>query len=246
HQLNNYTILNLNPPKSGTSTFVNTATGGRITNAANQPLLTYTSPFGVVNPTIATGINALDPANNQPYVTQWSLDVQRRLPFDTVLSVGYVGNKGTHIDQTVELNAPAPSILANPNGRRPIPSFVDGFGGPVRALNRLRWLSSDGNSWYHALQVNAQKRFSKGLQLNVAYTYSKAEGEGYGRNESGGALPNSYQNPHNRAAEKTRYGFDFRHSAVISFLYELPAPGLLGQGAAKYVFGGWQVNGITV
>ena len=68
--------------------------------------LTYTSPFGIVNPTIATGINALDPANNQPYVTQWSLDVQRRLPFETVLSVGYVGNKGTHIDQTVELNLP--------------------------------------------------------------------------------------------------------------------------------------------
>ena len=246
HQLNNYTILNLNPPKSGTSTFVNTATGGRITNAANQPLLTYTSPFGVVNPTIATGINALDPANNQPYVTQWSLDVQRRLPFDTVLSVGYVGNKGTHIDQTVELNAPAPSILANPNGRRPIPSFVDGFGGPVRALNRLRWLSSDGNSWYHALQVNAQKRFSKGLQLNVAYTYSKAEGEGYGRNESGGALPNSYQNPHNRAAEKTRYGFDFRHSAVISFLYELPTIPTFRDNFGKHIFGGWQINSIIV
>jgi hypothetical protein len=71
-------------------------------------------------------------------------------------------------------------------------------------------------------------------------------GEGYGRNESGGALPNSFQNPKNRAAEKTRYGFDFRHSAVISFLYELPAPGRLNEGAAKYIFGGWQTNGIVV
>ncbi len=246
HQLNNYTILNLNPPKSGTSTFVNTSAAGRLNNAANQPVLTYTAPFGVVNPTSATGINALDPANNQPYTSQWSLDVQRRLPFDTVLSVGYVGNKGTHIDQTVELNAPAPSILPNPNARRPIPSFVDGFGGPVRALNRLRWLTSDGNSWYHALQINAQKRFSKGLQLNVAYTYSKAEGEGYGRNEGGGALPNSYQNPRNRAAEKTRYGFDFRHSAVTSFLYELPTLPAFKDNFGKHIFGGWQMNGIVV
>jgi hypothetical protein len=244
HQLNNYTILNLNPPKSGTANFANSSTGGRITNAANQPVLTYAAPFGVVSPTLATGINALDPANDQPYVSQWSLDVQRRLPFDVVLSAGYVGNKGTHIDQTVELNSPAPSILANPGGRRPIPNFIDGPGGPLRPLNRLRWLTSDGNSWYHALQVNAQKRFSKGLQMNVAYTYSKAEGEGYGRNESGGALPNSYQNPRDRAAEKTRYGFDFRHSLVTSYLYELPTLPMFKDNPGKYIFGGWQMNGI--
>jgi hypothetical protein len=246
HQLNNYTILNLNPPKSGTSNFTNSSAGGKITNAPTQPILTYASPFGTVNPTSPTGINALSPDNNQPYTSQWSLDAQRRLPFDVILSVGYVGNKGTHIDQTVELNAPTPSILPNPNSRRPIRFFVDGPVGPVRELNRLRWLTSDGNSWYNALQVNAQKRFSKGLQLNFAYTYSKALGEGYGRNESGGALPNSYQNPRNRAAEKTRYGFDFRHSAVASFLYELPTPGPLGAGVAKHIFGGWQTNGIVV
>lgn len=246
HQLNNYTILNLNPPKSGTSNFANSSTGGRITNTSTQPVLTYTAPFGVVNPTIATGINALSPDNPQPYITQWSLDVQRRLPFDTVLTIGYVGNKGTHIDQTVELNAPAPSILPNPGGRRPIPTFVDGPGGPTRNLNRLRWLTSDGNSWYHALQVNAQKRFGKGLQLGFAYTYSKALGEGYGRNEGGGAVSNSYQNPKNRAAEKTRYGFDFRHSAVINFLYELPTIPAFKDNFGKHVFGGWQMNGIVV
>ncbi|HQR31752.1 MAG TPA: TonB-dependent receptor [Blastocatellia bacterium] len=246
HQLNNYTILNLNPPKSGTSNFANSATGGKITNTSTQPVLTYVAPFGTVNPTIATGINALSPDNPQPYTAQWSLDVQRRLPFDTVLSVGYVGNKGTHIDQTVELNAPAPSILPNPGGRRPIPLFVDGVGGPTRGLNRLRWLTSDGNSWYHALQVNVQKRFSKGVQVGLAYTWSKAEGEGYGRNEGGGALPNSYQNPKNRAAEKTRYGFDYRHSAVINFLYELPTISAFKDNVGKHIFGGWQMNGIVV
>jgi hypothetical protein len=247
HQLNNYTILNLNPPKSGTSNFVQTATGGRIN--AGQTVLTYASPFGVVNPTSATGINALSPDNNQPYVTQWSLDIQRRLPFDAVLSVGYVGNKGTHIDNTVELNAPRPALSSNPtpvNSRRPIPAFADGPGGPRRTLNRLRWLTSDANSWYHGLQVNLQKRFTGGFQFNLAYTYSKAMGEGYGRNEGGGAIPNSYQNPTDRAAEKTRYGFDFRHSAVVSFLYEVPVLDAFRDNAAKYFFGGWQLNSIVV
>ena len=246
HQLNNYTILNLNPPKSGTANFTNSAAGGKITNSATQPILTFAAPFGVVSQTSATGINALDPLNNQPYVAQWSLDVQRRLPFDTVLTVGYVGNKGTHLDQTIELNAPAPSILANPGGRRPIPSFADGVGGPTRPLNRLRWLSSDGNSWYHALQVNAQKRFSAGFSMNLSYTWGRAMGEGYGRNEAGGAIPNSYQNPKDRASEKTRYGFDFQHSFVFSSLYELPTISAFKDNAGKHFFGGWQVNGIMV
>ena len=244
HQLNNFSILNLNPPKSGTSTFNNSAAGGKIANAPTQPVLTYTNPFGTQNNTRATGLNALDAKNNQPYITQWSLDVQRRLPFDTVIGVGYVGNKGTHIDNTVEFNAPTPSLV-DPNTRRIIPFFADGVGGPRRQLTRLRLLDSNANSWYHALQVNAQKRLSHGFQVNLAYTWSKALGEGYGRNESGGAIQNTYQNPRDRAAEKTRYGFDYKHNAVISFLYELPTIPAFKDSFVKHIFGGWQANGIV-
>jgi hypothetical protein len=242
HQLNNFTILNLNPPKSGTATFTPTATAGRIN--PGQPVLTYSAPFGPIDNTRETGLNMLDEKNHQPYISQWSLDIQRRLPFDAVLSVGYVGNKGTHIDNTVEFNSPEPSI--DPvSERRPIRSFIDGPGGPRRKLARLRLLDSNANSWYHALQVNAQKRLSSGFQMNFAYTYGKAMGEGYGRNEGGGATQNTYQNPRNRAAEKARYGFDFRHSAVISFLYELPVISAFKDNAAKHIFGGWQTNGIV-
>jgi hypothetical protein len=246
HQLNNYTILNLNPPKSGLNTFTQTATGGRINILANQPILTFAAPFGTVNRTTPTGLIAVNPDNFQPYTSQWSLDVQRRLPFDMTLLVGYVGNKGTHVDNTVQLNAPPPVVGGNPNDRRPIQQFVDGPGGPTRQLTSLRWLDSGGNSWYHALQVTAQKRFSRGFQMGVAYTYSKAMGEGYGRNEGGGATQNTYQNPRNRAAEKTRYGFDFRHSAITNFLYELPTMAAFRDNAGKHLFGGWQMNGIVV
>ncbi len=245
HQLNNFTILNLNPPKSGTSTFNNTASGGRIANAPTQPVLTYTNPFGTQNNTRATGLNTLDQKNNQPYITQWSLDIQRRLPFDTVIGVGYVGNKGTHIDNTVEFNAPTPAVGLDPNTRRIIPFFADGVGGPQRQLTRLRLLDSNANSWYHAMQVNVQKRLSHGLAMTFAYTWSRAMGEGYGRNEGGGATQNTYQNPRNRAAEKTRYGFDYQHNAVISFLYELPTIPAFRDNFAKHVFGGWQTNGIV-
>jgi hypothetical protein len=244
HQLNNFSILNLNPPKSGASTFNNSASGGRIANSPTQPILTYSGPFGAQNNTRATGLNALDAKNNQPYITQWSLDAQRRLPFDVVLGVGYVGNKGTHIDNTVEFNAPTPSLV-DPNTRRVIPFFADGVGGPARPLTRLRLLDSYANSWYNAMQVNAQKRLGNGLALTVAYTWSKAMGEGYGRNEGGGAAQNTYQNPRDRAAEKARYGFDYKHSAVVSFVYELPTIPAFRDGFARRIFGGWQTNGIV-
>jgi hypothetical protein len=170
------------------------------------------------------------------------------LPWQSVLDVGYVGSKGVHIDNTVEKNNPDPglsSLPTSPQERRPYQYVIDGIGGPVRPLSRIRWLDSGGNSWYHGLQVSYQKRFSRGLQASLAYTYSKSEGEGYGRNESFGFTNNgSYQDPRNRAADKGVYPFDTKHNAVISWLYELPTVPAFRQGVARQIFGGWQANGI--
>jgi hypothetical protein len=243
HQLNNYTILNLNPPLSGSSAFSNTASNGIITDS--NPL-TSANPFGVLNPGSTINANTLNPDDFQPRIHQWSFGVQRQLPWQMVLDVSYVGSKGVHLDNTVELNNPDPglsSLPTTPQQRRPYQFVIDGPGGPVRPLSRIRWLDSGANSWYHGLQVNAQKRFSHGLEANVAYTYSKSEGEGYGRNEAFGFTNNgSYQDPRNRAADKARYPFDVKHSAVISWLYELPTP--FRAGVARQVLGGWQANGI--
>ena len=246
HQLNNYTILNLNPPLSGSSAFSNTASNG-VLSAGRTPL-TSAQPFGTVNQTTPTNANALNPDDYQPRINQWSFDIQRQLPWSSVLTLGYVGNKGSHIDNTVELNNPDPglsSLPTTPQQRRPYQFLVDGPGGPIRAATRIRWLDSGANSWYHALQVNWEKRFSRGLQANFAYTFSKALGEGYGRNEGAGFVNSgSYQDPRNRAADKGRYGFDVTHNAVVSWLYELPSPLALQHGAGKAVLGGWQLNGI--
>ncbi len=124
--------------------------------------------------------------------------------------------------------------------------MIDGPGGPIRPLSRIRFLDSGGNSWYHGLQVSLQKRFSRGLQASLAYTYSKSEGEGYGRNESGTGFvtAGSYQDPRNRAADKGPYPFDVKHNAVISWLYEIPTVAAMHNGVARQIFGGWQANGI--
>ena len=245
HQLNNYTILNLNPPLSGSSSFSQSAVNGAL--PADRTPLTFAAPFGTVSPTSTINANTLNPDNFEPRYTQWSFDIQRQLPHSTVLTVGYVGSKGSHIDSPVEINDPLPGLSSLPTTaqqRRPIPFVIDGVGGPVRPLSRLRWLDAGSNSWYHGLQVNAQKRFSAGLQFNVAYTWSKSLGESYGRNEGFGGTTQTYQDPQNRAAEKGPYPFDVAHNMVASFLYEIPTLPAARHNAAKYVVGGWQFTGI--
>jgi hypothetical protein len=245
HQLNNYTILNLNPPLSGSSAFANTISNGVI--VPGSTVYNFTNPFGTPSPTSQTNANVLNTDNFQPYVTQWSFDVQRRLPWDTSLTVGYVGSKTTHLDNTVERNNPDPFIVTGPTdtiqSRRPFPFIIDN--GVRRPLSRMRFLDSGGNSWYDGLQVSLRKRYSQGLVLTFAYTYSKTLMEGYGRNESDGINSNTFQNKYNRAAEKGRVGFDNRHVAVTSFVYDVPVPSFMASGVLGALFSGWQTNGIV-
>ena len=94
------------------------------------------------------------------------------------------------------------------------------------------------------MQVSFKKELTHGFLYTLAYTYSKAEMEGYGRNEGDGILSNTYQNPRNRAAEKSRLGYDATHQAIMSFVYDLPIPQSMNKGVTKAILGGWQANGI--
>jgi hypothetical protein len=245
HQLNNYTILNLNPPLSGSSAFANTIRSGVYVPGA--PLYNFNNPFGAANPASAVSANVLNTDNFQPYVTQWTFDVQRRLPWQTTLTVGYVGNKSTHVDSTQEKDNPLPftptSSTDTIQSRRPYPFILDN--GVLRPLTRMRFLDTGANAWYQGLQVSLKKELSRGFLFTLAYTYSKAEMEGYGRNEGDGINNQNYQDPRNRAAEKGRIGFDSRHVAVMSFLYNVPMFTSWSKGIAGAALSGWQTNGIV-
>ena len=244
HQLNNYSILNLNPPLSGSSNFANNPVNGVF--QPGTTVYNFTNPFGTPSPTSLTNANVLTLDNFQPYVSQWSFDIQRRLPWEATLSIGYIGSKTTHLDNTIELNNPDPFIPTGATdtiqSRRPYPFIVDN--GVTRPLSRIRLLDSGGNSWYDGLQVSLRKRYSSGFVFTLAYTYSKTLMQGYGRNEGDGVNSNTYQNKYDRASEKGRVGFDQTHVLVSSFIYDLPAPKALSTGFAGAIFAGWQTNGI--
>jgi len=262
HQ-NNFTILNLNPPKSGSTQFdsvIDTAQSipvqgadGNTYNVTTRmfrpgsPVLSLNDPFlanasggGTVRP-----VNTLHvkPDYRDGDVWKWSFDIQRQLPQDILFQVGYVGSKGSHVaNSNRNWNSPDPSPDSDIQSRRPFPRFFD-VASPekgVQGLAVIRYLNSYGNSFYHGLQMKLDKRYSNGLAFGLAYTYSKSHGDG----EQGGNEHQRAQDPRrDRGRARGRHRFDQRHNLVGNFLYELPGANI--DSALRHVIGGWQVNGIV-
>ncbi|MGH9847839.1 MAG: carboxypeptidase regulatory-like domain-containing protein, partial [Blastocatellia bacterium] len=98
------------------------------------------------------------------------------------------------------------------------------------------------NSNYHALQVAANKRFSRGVNFQLNYAWAKAIDEG-----STSEIADNYgqQDPLNRGADRGLGDFDIRHRLTASWIYEIPAPRMQNK-VLPLVIGGWQVSGILV
>jgi hypothetical protein len=110
-----------------------------------------------------------------------------------------------------------------------------------------------GNSTYHAMQLQVNKRFAQGLSFLVSYTVSKniTDADSAGPGVSGFIGTNSFagENSYNRAAEKAVSQLDTPQSLVASFFYELPVgrgkPLLNQGGVVDRVVGGWYVSGVA-
>jgi hypothetical protein len=260
-QMNNMSILNLQPPFSGTFGFnqvtdtaqvLQYAYAGQTYNIQTRrfrpgsQILTLDNPFpGQGTAAARTNVLLFTPDNRASSVWQWSFDIQRELPLNTFMTVAYVGSKTSHIDNTISnFNAPDPAPDTDVNRRRPFQAYVSqGEGTHARLLGNIRYLDSFANGSYHGLQVAVEKRYSYGLTLGLAYTYSKALGEGYGRNDPSGDVPSLYQNPRCRRCDRLRYGFDVTHNAVLNYVYDLPAF-RNARGVTYAILGGWQTSGI--
>jgi hypothetical protein len=109
-----------------------------------------------------------------------------------------------------------------------------------------------GNSTYHAMQAQVNKRFGDGLSFLVSYTVSKnitdADSSGPGVQGFMGANAWIGQNSYNRSAEKAVSELDTPQRLVASFFYELPMGRgkrlLNSAGWADRVVGGWSVSGV--
>jgi len=261
NHLNTWTIFNLMPPKSGSLIYnavtdvaqnipVTGGTGQPVTLQTRifrpgQPILTLNDPFlqqaGVAAAPRATALNYVPPDYKHGDVWKWSFDIQRELPFSAAVTIGYVGSKGSHTGNSIgNYNQPSPSPDTNVQARRPYQQFYDPAvpARGVQTLSTIRYIDSYGENFHHGLQVKLDRRFARGLAAGFAYTYSKSHGDG----ENGGQEGVSYQDPLNRVGSRGRFRFDQRHVLVANFVWELPGRNL--KGAAGFLIGGWQSNGI--
>ncbi|MGO8792101.1 MAG: TonB-dependent receptor domain-containing protein [Terriglobia bacterium] len=181
--------LAFQPPFADVQTNEATGTGPGITLADGFPLPQ------------TEGNYAINKNYRLPYVQAWNLNLQRTVPWNVVLNIGYNGSKGTRLDI---VDAPGRTATASLSG-----VFYD-------------YEDSGAFSSYNALTASARKRLTNGISLQARYTYSHSIDDASSIGGNGGTAVVPAQNWQDLLAEKSNSSFDIRHQLTGNFLYELP------------------------
>jgi hypothetical protein len=186
-----------------------------------------------------------------PYAQQWHLTVEREILGDFFISAAYVGTKGTKLTRLTTPNL-GPNVTPNipfvTDGNPPtvVPNLFESsnrFDRPIPALGPFQIFESSASSTYHALQLEARKRYSKRYTFTAAYTWSHALDDVSDLFPIAGA-PVIAQDHKNFKLERGDANFDVRQRFVASCIWDMPfysnSTGIL----ARWL-GGWQVAAIV-
>ncbi len=206
-----------------------------------------------------------------PYLQQWGINTQWEFRPNWMIELGYVGTKGDHLLQFINLNqaldidalggfqpragVPGGGFIGNyytivndrfVNTGTPPPGcdLLDDPGecviaqelrGPLLGLDEdegANTLTSNGKSWYHALQASLQKRFTAGFMFNANYTLSRSTD--YFSDEGLFQIENDQTHPELNLGLSD---FHRRHRLILSWAWDLPFRG-------NAFVEGWQIAGI--
>jgi len=204
--------------------------GGSFTSGA------LTVPDNVTVATLAPG------RFKRGYVQFWNFTIQRKLPWDTLMTIGYVGNHLVHQLNGAYLNA---SPLGGGTSGDPLFNQFGRYGSTYQFMGYL-------DSHYNSLQISFNRHVTHGLFLQGSYTYSKVIGyiddEGWENGLAFNCTPNNLMPNGCQSLNRHTLSFDHTHVFNLAFIYNLP----FGAGqkfansnrTARAVLGGWQVNGV--
>jgi outer membrane receptor protein involved in Fe transport len=167
------------------------------------------------------------------YIQSWNLIYERQLPFALVGSVGYVATRSIHNFATIELN------VAPVGGGEAGKELVKKFGRSASTQLHSPWQTS----MYDSLQATLDRRFTGGLFLKTAYTWSKA----IGYNSDSGEGCCTFTHPSVQDRQRSVQSVDRTHIFRWAGIWELPfGPNKpwVQDGVGRTLLGGWQVNGI--
>ncbi len=203
----------------------------------------------------AVSLRGVQPDFDNPMVHKWNFIIQRELPRDMSLELGYEGNHSAH--QVMMENSDTFTNIGTTNSaitsltQQEIPAACPTCGS---VGNNLFMTTSNGWANYNAASVKLEKRYSNGLQFIASYTWSHALANfvtpltgSVGLYASGNSLPPP--NDANWASGYASASWDIRHSFTTGFNYDLP----FGRGkqfgnnmnrGLDMIVGNWHTNGI--
>jgi hypothetical protein len=172
-------------------------------------------------------------------IQQFNFNVQRELPGDVLLTVGYAGSRSIHL-LTSNSNLNVPQV-------GPTSSFLTE---PYPQYGTITGLIDNGLSTYNSLQVKAETKNNRhGLYALLAYTYSTTLDNGL--TDGLGTLTGVTYYPLalNPNEDKSYSQIDLTHNFTGSTVYDLPFGrgkrfGGGWSGWTNAILGGWQVNAI--
>jgi hypothetical protein len=175
-----------------------------------------------------------------PVSYNWNLTVERQFRQNWLVQAAYVGAHASHGKETVNLN---PSVY--------IPASNLGTD-QRRIFQGYAAINMDGqssNSSFNSLQVAVKKRLSYGVNLNLAYTYSKTIDDypnGGGNADIGSdsvsAMPWYFAN--GRVLDRGPSGSDHRQRLVVSYVWMLPRL-VRANHIVRGILGEWELSGIV-
>ncbi len=221
----------------------------RYTLVSNAPFAlqqsNYARTLGGATPAALTGGTAspdggYDTSDKVPYSWQWNATVQQAIGPNALFSLSYVGNKGTRLTSSYDINQ-----IPEQNWEQA--SFTNGTAQnafrPYSNFGQLAWWTHDGNSSYEALQALVKTRV-RNLQFLAAYTFSHSIADII-LDDSSGSLSTStrtyYPDPRlDRGNGDTNRPSNF----VANAIYNLPS--LSGEKPlVRQSLGGWELSTIV-
>src|SRR5690349_18470545 len=253
-----------NPPWT-TTVSAGSGWNGAGTTLANCPTC---RSLDTINPGLKTnvagvdpnaGFASVDPNFRPPESYQWNLTISHELFKDTVIEASYIGNHGLHIwRRNVNVNDIAPNQACRGSAcdgstrdarlqiaRAGLGVTSQDQGQLIRDNRLLRGVGniqqdqSNGNSTYNAMQLWVNRRFSKNLAFQVAYTWGHAISD-----VALTSFTNTTSDPFNFRADKGDADLDRRHTFVGNVVYVMPSFKRWGK-AANVALGEWQLNAIA-
>ena len=227
---------------------------------ANGGIPPTPQPFGTVAEARAATASWVPPDQKDPYSVSWTLGVQHTFAKNYTAEVRYLGTRGVHLDTQVRINRITqtsstlflPTFLTNP-GQPALDALTTtldviqaqpSFRGDLAAAGfnggNLVGFVPFGDSVYHGLAAQLNRRFSNGLQLQAAYTFSHNIDNSTADFFTTILTPRRPQDFQNLHADRSSSALDRRHRFTITALYDMPMFKHSSSWLMRNVVGNWE------